>query len=524
MCKVITAKQAADMIDDNAVVAAATVGLNGWPQEIANAIGEQFLETGHPQNITLMHSCTCGDHKDNRNGTNALAYEGLVKRLICAHTGSAIHMSKLVSESKAECYLLPQGVICQLYRSIVGRKPGHITKVGMHTFADPRIEGGKVNDITTEDIVELMEIDGEEWLRYKNVPVDVALLRGTCCDERGNMTMDEDIAFMEMLSLAGAAKVNGGIVIAQVKYIASANSIHPKRVKIPGALVDYIVVTSSPELHMQTQQTVYNPAYAGDLTVPIHRLPPLPLDERKIIARRCAMELRKGYIINLGIGMPGGIAAVAAEEGLSDEITVTTETGVYGGVPTGGLLEFGAVYNPEAFIEHPSMFDLYDGGWLDIAFLGMAQADKNGNINVSKLGDRLNGPGGFINLTQNTRNVVFCGTFSSKAKLAFDNGRIVILEEGAKNKFVNEVLQITFSGKYAAQTNQNVLVVTERCVFRIENQTLKLIEIAPGIDLERDILQHISFKPEIPDTLKTMPSEIFCKTWGRMADTFCNYE
>ena len=304
MSKIITAKQAAALIPDNCTIAAATQGLSGWPQDIGLAIGERFVQTGHPKNITLIHSSACGDHTDSLNGTSALAYEGLVNRLICAHTGTALRMSRLVSENKAECYLFPQGIFPQMYRSIAGGKPGVITKVGLHTFVDPRIEGGKSNDVTTEDLVELMEIDGEEWLRYKNFAPDVAILRGTCCDENGNMTMNEEIAFLEQPAIASAVKNLGGIVICQVKYLASAGSLHPKSVKIPGELIDYIVLNNGIETHMQTQQTMFSPVFAGDIKMPIEKIAPLPLDERKVIARRAATELRPKFLVNLGIGIP----------------------------------------------------------------------------------------------------------------------------------------------------------------------------------------------------------------------------
>ena len=516
MKKVITAKQAAGLIEESMTIAAATVGLQGWPQEIAWEIEKRFLETAQPKNLTLVHACACGDHQDNNRGTNCLAHEGLIKRLITGHTGSAIHMSQLVSDSKAECYLLPQGVLPQLYRSMAGNKPGNITKVGLHTFVDPRIEGGKANDISHDDLVELMEIDGEEWLRYKNLKIDVALLRGTICDEKGNMTMDEDITFMEMLPLAEAVKNNGGIVIAQVKYLAKANSLPPKNVKIPGKLIDHIVVSSSPENHMQTQQTVFDPAFAGQIKIALEDVPSLPLDAKKVIARRAAMEVSAGDMVNLGIGVPAFVASILAEENLSDKITLTTEIGGYGGTPAAGL-DFGAMYNAEAIIEHAAMFDFYDGGGLDITFLGLAQTDAQGNVNVSKLGKRINGPGGFINISQNTKKVVFCGLFTNGAELEIINGGLRIEKEGKNNKFVEQVLQVTFSGKYAAQTKQDVLFVTERGVFKLVNQKLILIEIAKGVDLQKDILDLMPFKPEVCPELKQMDFGLFEVKWGGLS-------
>ena len=508
MHQIITAKHAAELIADNCTVAAATQGLAGWPQEIGLAIGERFLQTGHPKGITLVHSSACGDHQDSLVGTGCVAYEGLVRRLICAHTGTALRMSRLVSENKAECYLFPQGIFPQMYRSVAGKKPGVITKVGLNTFVDPRIEGGKGNSITTEDLVELMEIDGEKWLRYKNIIPDVALLRGTYCDDFGNITMDEEFAFLEQLAIASAVKNHGGIVICQVKYVASAGSLHPKAVKIPGRLIDYIVVASSAETHMQTQQTKYNPAFSGDAKIPVEKLPPLPLNHRKVIARRAAKELKPGFLVNLGIGLPAEVASVVSEEGFADNITMTTEAGVYGGTPAFGL-DFGASYNPDAIIENGAMFDLYDGGILDIALLGMAQVDRCGNVNVSKLGGMLNGPGGFINITQNTKNVAFCGTFTVGAKMSVHDGFLEIHEEGKSNKFVKDVSQITFSGKNAALTGQKILFITERCVFKLQDQKLVLIEIAPGVDLKTQILDLMPFSPEISPDLTEMDASLF---------------
>ena len=516
MSKIITAQQAAELVFDGAVIAAATIGLSGWPQEVALAIGERFLKTGHPGKITLMHSCACGDHQDNRNGSSSIAYDGLVTRLICAHTSSAMYMVNLVAEEKAECYLLPQGIFPQMYRSVSGNKPGVITKVGLHTFVDPRIEGAKANSITTDDIIELMEIDGEEWLRYKNLVPDIALLRCTCCDEKGNMTMDEEIVFMEQLSLASAVKNRGGTVICQVKNIAAADSLHPKRVKIPAALIDYIVVATKPEYHMQTQQTLYSPAFSGDMRVPITELPRTPLDARKVINRRAAMELRKGAMVNLGKGVPEGVAHIVAEEGLAGSIILTTELGGYGGVPAGGL-DFAATYNAEAILDHGSMFDLYDGGGLDIAFLGTAQVDRYGNVNVSKLGKNPIGPGGFINISQNTHHIVFCSTFTSGAKIRIAEGKLEIVQEGKNNKFVNDLMQITFSSKYAEQTGQFVLFVTERCVFRLNNQKLALTEVAPGIDMQTQVLDLLPFSPEISPDLKSMDAALFNETWGGLS-------
>lgn len=512
MSKVITAEQAAELIKDGDIVGASVMGLAGWPEEVAIAVEERFLKTGHPRDLTFVHSCTCGDHKSK--GATHFAHEGMVKRLICGHTGASNEMASLVEQNKIECYLLPQGVICQLWRAIASRKPGVITKVGLGTYVDPRLQGGKISPRTKEDIVHLIELDGEEWLFYKKFPINVALIRGTYADEHGNLTMEKEMGILEALYLAMAAKNSGGIVIAQVLGVAKAHTFNPKNVRVPGVLVDYIVI-AKPENHMQTEVTLYNPALSGEIKAPLEQIPSLPLDARKIIARRAAMELAPNTVINLGIGIPAGVASVAAEEGVIDQVTMTTELGNFGGVPAYGG-DFGGSYNSEATIDHASMFDFYDGGGLDATFLGLAQVDRFGNVNVSKFGKRVIGPGGFINISQNAKKIVFCGTFVNGAEIAVENGRLKILKEGEHKKFVNEVEQVTFSGNYARSTKVPVLYVTERCVFSLEPEGLTLIEIAPGIDLEKDILAMMEFTPRISPNLKTMDEAIFREKWGML--------
>jgi propionate CoA-transferase len=514
MSKVISALDAAMLIQDGATVGASTQGLAGWAEEIAIAIEERFKDTGHPKNITLVHSCTCGDYK--KRGTTRLGHEGLTKRLICGHTLTSPNMISLIEQNKIECYLLPQGVICQLWRAIAGKKVGVITSVGLGTFVDPRIEGAKITSITKEDIVKLVEIEGEELLLYKPFPINVALIRGTVADENGNLTMDNESVIMEALPLAMAAKNSGGIVIAQAHYLAMANALHPKNVKVPGTLIDYVVI-AKPENHMQTQQTYYNPALAGHIKVPLQGIPAIPLDARKIIGRRAAMELSAGDVINLGVGIPAVIASTVAEEGMSNRVTITTELGVFGGVPAIGL-DFGGALNAEAMIEHASMFDYYDGGGLDATFVGLAQADKQGDVNVSRFGNRVAGPGGFINITQNSKKVIFCGMFTTGSEEVVENGKLRITKEGTSRKFVDRVEQITFSGAYASRTKQPVLFVTERGVFRLENNELVITEIAPGIDLDRDILAMMEFKPRISPQLKTMDSALFQPRWGQLKE------
>jgi propionate CoA-transferase len=514
MSKVITAQQAAMLIKDGVTVGASTQGLSGWAEEIAIAIEDRFLDSGHPKDITLVHSCTCGDYK--KKGTTHLGHEGLTKRLICGHTLTSANMINLIEKDKIECYLLPQGVICQLWRAIAGKKIGVITSVGLGTFVDPRIDGGKITSITHEDLVKVIEIEGQELLLYKPFPIDVALIRGTVADENGNLTMDNESVIMEALPLAMAAKNSGGIVIAQAHNLAMANVLHPKNVKVPGTLIDYIVI-AKPENHWQTQQTYFNPALAGHIKIPLDGIPPIPLDARKIIGRRAAMELSSGDVINLGVGIPAVIASTVAEEEMSNRITITTELGVFGGVPALGL-DFGGAINADAMIEHASMFDYYDGGGLDATFVGLAQADRKGDVNVSRFGKKVAGPGGFINITQNSKKVIFCGMFAIGSEEVVANGKLRITKEGAGKKFVERVEQITFSGAFAARKGYPVLFITERGVFRLEKQQLTLVEIAPGVDLERDILGMMDFKPIISPDLQLMDSTLFQPKWGKLEE------
>jgi len=504
--KVVEAADAVAVIHSGDTIASAGYAGSGTPEQLFVALEQRFLESGHPQNLTLVFSTGQGDMKEK--GLNRLAHEGLVRRVIGGYFGLSPKIERLIVENRIEAYNLPEGVMTQLYRDIGARKPGTLSRVGLGTYIDPRHGGGRMNERTTEELVRLIHIDGEDVLFFQAFPIHVALIRGTTADPDGNITTERESLALENLALAIAARNSGGIVIAQVERVAAEGTLDARMVKVPGILVDCVVLTES-EHHMQTYGTQYSPALSGELRPPPERVRAVELSDRKVIARRAVLELAPNSVINVGVGsIPDKVPLVAGEERVQDLLSLAVDSGVIGGVPMSGL-DFGTATHYQAVIDHACAFDFIDGGGLDAAFLGFGECDARGNVNASKFGQRIPGCGGFIDISQNAKKVVFMGTFNTGGlEVVIDDGRIRIAKEGRIPKFVERIGQTTFSADYARRSGQEVLFVTERCVFRLAEQGLTVIEVAPGIDLQHDILQQLPFRALI-DGPREMDPTVF---------------
>ncbi len=499
----LTAREAAALVNNGATVVVGGSGGIGVADEILTALAERFAADAAPRDLTLVHTTGVGDFESK--GLGRLALKGLVKRVIGGNYGPQPRFMSLITGNDVEAYNLPQGVLCQLYRAIAAKQPGVVTHVGLHTYMDPRQSGGKMNDAAREDLIEVVTLAGREWLFYKAFEPTVAILRGTSADQEGNIGLEDEAATLEGLSIAQAVHNAGGTVIVQVKRLVERGERHPQMVRIPCFLVDAIVV--APDA-WQTFGTAHNPGLVGQAPRASGSVAPDPLSDRRVIARRGALELRRGAVVNLGVGIATGIPNVCAEEGLDDAFILTVESGAIGGLP-GTALDFGTAHNPRAILDQAYQFDFYDGGGLDIAFLSFAEFDRAGNVNVTRFGNRADGCGGFINISQNAKRVVFMGTLVGGARSTVVDGRLAILAEGKVKKALPQVREISFSGAAAARRGQPVMFVTERAVFRLEADGPVLTEIAPGLDLERDVLAQMAFRPVIAPQLAIMDARLF---------------
>lgn len=503
--KFISASEAARLVTSGSnVLVSGSGGGHGVPEAVLEALEARFLGEGSPRDLTLIHVVGIGDRQ--QKGAARFGHEGMLKRSITSALIDSPILMDLARANKIESYILPQGVMSQLMREIAGGRPGLITRTGLHTFIDPRQGGGRQNASSKDKLIDVMTIDGEEWLRFKPLKFDVAVLRGTTADEDGNVSMEQEAIPGEMLSMAQATRRTGGVVIVQVKRVAKRGVLPPRAVKIPGIVVDYVVVDPS---QRQTYTTDYSPSYAGELRVPLTAVKPLPFGHRKIVARRAAMEFTPGAICNLGAGISTGIAAVAAEEDIVGRIVLTNEQGFVGGAPLTGP-DSGTAQNYDAVVDQPYQFDFYDGGGLDLAFLSFVEVDHQGSVNISRFGDKIVGIGGFINISQNARHVIFSSTFTAGGlEVACADGVLKIVKEGQHKKFVEQIECISYNAPFAAKEGRTAVFITERAVLKATSGTLEVIEIAPGIDLERDVLRHMAFRPRVASDLKLMDQRLF---------------
>ncbi len=471
-------------------------------EKLLEALGRRFRQTGSPTGLTLVHPFGVGNQKDR--GLEHLADPRLIRRDIGGHWSMSPSMARLAAENKIEAYNLPAGIIVQLLGAAAAGSPVWISDIGLDTFIDPRLQGGKLNAAAQEDLVELIERDGREYLCYKAFPVHVAFIRATAADPLGNLNMDDEVAPWDNCLMAQAARVSDGITIAQVQRLVDVYDLDPRSVRVPGIFVDYLVL--DPE-QGQTFQIRYDPSLCGAARKRPEGFPPFPLSLRKVIARRAALELFPGAVLNLGFGMPDGVMKVAREQGIEDAVTPTVEHGQIGGIPAEGL-DFGASYNSTSIIETRHQFDFYHGRGVDLAFLGFAEVDPEGNVNVSRIESAVIGTGGFIDIAQKARRLVFCGSLAARAKIELADGRLRVLAHGTP-KFVPRVKQVTFSGRRALLDRHEALYVTEAAVFRLAADGVEMIEIAPGLDPESDVFPQMGFRPLVASPLKPMSPELF---------------
>jgi propionate CoA-transferase len=518
---IISADQAVKSIENGMTISVNTMSAVSYPDALSKALRNRFDAMAEPTNLCFWGSTAQAMYALDALSEQLARCKGMFSKVIMGHWSNTPTFVADAAENRFAAYNFPQGVISHLYRAAAGKKPVIVSRVGLGTFADPRHGGGKMNDKARsgEDYVENVTIDGREYLQYRTPKIDVCFIRGTTADPMGNITAEKEAAYIDALQLALATRANGGKVIVQVERV-SARQAHCKEILIPYVVVDAIVV--DPE-QRQTYIEPYNPAYSGHTLMPheninTHIQSVLEKSggffasrnlEHYIIARRAAEELEPGYVVNIGIGIPGLVPAIAAEKGIQSDIHMTNEAGTIGGIPAPAG-SFGASINPVFMTDMSTMFDLYDGGMLDLVCVGAAQIDARGNVNVGTIGPRVIGVGGFVNLTQASRKVVFLTTFNAKGlKVSYQNSRLSIDAEGEIKKFVRILDQISFNGNIAFEEKREIFYVTERCVFQLSSEGLCLTEVAPGIDVKKDILEQMAFRPLVAEHLKTMKTDFF---------------
>jgi len=522
MNKVITAEQSAQLVRDGDVVSVSSSSGLGCPDKVLAALGARFAREGKPGGLTMLHPIAAGDMYGIR-GIDHLAHPGMLKKILAGSYPSGPsslpmpEIWRLIVDEKIAAYNLPSGILFDMHRDAAAKRPGVLTKVGLDTFVDPARHGGAMNQLAArEPVVKKVNFQGEEWLFFPAIAPRVAIVRATTADERGNLSYEHEGAFLGALDQALAARNNGGVVIAQVKRVVRAGSLKPQQVHVPGTLVDHVVV--DPE-QMQTTQTAYDPAISGEISRPDESFELPEWGPEKVIARRAAQELTAGAAVNLGFGISANVPRVLLEEGLHGEVTWVIEQGAVGGVPLLGFA-FGCAANADAIVPSPSQFTYFQGGGFDIALLSFLQVDRDGNVNVSKLGSKpylTAGCGGFVDITAHARKIVFSGFFTAGARLNVGDGKLQILQEGKSRKFVEEVEHVTFSGRMARQRGQAVTYVTERCVMELRADGLVVREIAPGVDLQRDVLAQASFALKVDPQLKIMDAALFRDAPMRLA-------
>lgn len=507
MTKLINFDDIGGLVKDKARVAVSGFFASASPEEVLEAIRDSFLKKGYPKNLKIMH----GPGSGNADGTgiDRLALPGLIDEIIISHLATLKETSKLIADNKIKCYDLPYGTILRLYDSAIRSENFMLTKLGLSTFVDPRLDGGRFNTLTKDVLGEIVTVLKEEFIAYKTPKIDLGLIRGTRADIFGNISIEDEIGPLDLLQIAMASKNSGGKVICQVKEVID-EKLSPDKISIPGNLVDYVFVTSKAEkYHRQTWDYLNEDSLSGKINIELSSKNPLPLNMKKVIARRAALEIKKDSIVNMGVGVPELVADICDEEGIKDKITLTQDSGVLGGLPLKGG-SFGAALNSKGAMPSKDFLDFTAGGGIETSFLGLAEVDGFGNLNVSRFENSMPGCGGFIDIAQGTKNLVFCGSLTAGGlKVEIKDGELQIVQEGKIKKFVKSIFQRTFSAKSALENGQNVIYVTERCVFRLSPKGLILEEIAPGVDLERDILKNIEFEPLISDQLKIMDSRIF---------------